>query len=243
MNDDYSQPVAYDQQGRPLYAHPPVPSQTIVHVARALNPAELPVPPEIMQRYEESVKKYPHLNLSKGEYIISAVKHHPIGLVNIWGAIVLLLLGFGALFGFLFFGESATGTMSSLSNNKELPALAAVGLGALFVFILVGGLIATYVYNSNRFYLTNESVIQEIQFSLFSKREQTVSLANIEDASYKQSGILSHMFNFGTIRLSTQGDETTYRFTYASNPRQQIAILNDAVEAFKNGRPVGSHYH
>ena len=94
------------------------------------------------------------------------------------------------------------------------------------------------MYAQNRFFLTNESVIQEIQLSLFSKREQTVSLGNIEDASFSQKGILQTFFNYGSIRLSTEGDETTYRFQYVANPRHEIAILNNAVEAFKNGRPV-----
>jgi hypothetical protein len=46
------------------------------------------------------------------------------------------------------------------------------------------------------------------------------------------------LFNYGLIRLSTEGDETTYRFNYASSPKKHIAVLNNAVEAFKNGRPV-----
>jgi hypothetical protein len=81
-------------------------------------------------------------------------------------------------------------------------------------------------------------VIQEIQTSLFTKHEQTVSLVNIEDASFVQRGILQTMLNYGSIRLSTEGDETTYRFSYVANPKEQIAVLNNAVEAFKNGRPV-----
>jgi hypothetical protein len=81
-------------------------------------------------------------------------------------------------------------------------------------------------------------VIQEIQVSLFSRHEQTVSLVNIEDASFRQQGIIQTMFNYGSIRLSTEGDETTYRFDYVADPKQQIATLNNAVEAFKNGRPV-----
>ena|SRR5687767_12730717 len=238
--EDYSQPIAYDQYGRPLYAHPPqpAPSPSIVHVARPMSPADQPVPPEIMQRHEESRKKYSHLNLSRGEYIISAIKRHPIGLVQIWLVIIFLMLAFGALFGFLFFGENAAGTIASLGGNEELPAAAVMCLGALYVLILLGGFIATYIYNSNRFYLTNESVIQEIQTSLFNRHEQTVSLSNIEDASYRQAGILPHLLNYGTIRLSTEGDETTYRFTYVGNPKRHIAVLNNAVEAFKNGRPV-----
>ncbi|HSW91451.1 MAG TPA: PH domain-containing protein, partial [Candidatus Saccharimonadales bacterium] len=108
----------------------------------------------------------------------------------------------------------------------------------LAALVLIGGYIAVWVYMNTRFFLTNESVLQEIQVSLFSRHEQTVSLVNIEDASFRQQGIIQTMFNYGSIRLSTEGDETTYRFDYVADPKQQIATLNNAVEAFKNGRPV-----
>jgi uncharacterized membrane protein YdbT with pleckstrin-like domain len=109
----------------------------------------------------------------------------------------------------------------------------------LFVgLILIGMYVIFYVYFNNRFFLTNESVIQEIQTSIFSRLEQTVSLINIEDASFTQNGIIQQIFDFGAIRLSTEGEETTYRFTYVSNPKEVIATLNNAIEAFKNGRPI-----
>jgi len=111
-------------------------------------------------------------------------------------------------------------------------------IGCVILLLALGGLVATYVYNGNRFYLTNESVIQEVQTSLFSKYEQTVSLFNVEDASFRQNNPIQMLLNYGSIRLSTEGDETTYRFSYVSNPKNHIAILNNAVEAFKNGRPI-----
>lgn len=94
------------------------------------------------------------------------------------------------------------------------------------------------IYDANRFFLTNESVIQHIQSGLFSKKDQTISLNNIEDASYRQHGILQTVLNYGSIRLSTEGEETTYRFYFVANPEEQIRLLNNAVEAFKNFRPV-----
>lgn len=109
----------------------------------------------------------------------------------------------------------------------------------LSVLFLIGGYAALWVYLSNRFFLTNESVIQEIQTGLFTHKEQTVSLANIEDASYNQTGPVQTILDYGSIRLSTEGDETTYSFNYVANPKYYISILNNAVEAFKNGRPVG----
>ena len=227
------QPVAYDAQGRPLYAQPPSPQ--MVYFSRPIDAQEPPISERTRARHEESARLFPNLNLSDGEYIVSAVKRHPIGLLSIWG-IALALVGAFMLFFFTFMLGTDS---SSMLGSKESLQTTGIAVVLLIAIVAAGGaLIATYVYNNNRFYLTNESVIQEIQTSIFSKHEQTVSLSNIEDASYEQNGILPLLFNYGRIRLSTEGDETTYRFKYVSNPKTQVAILNNAVEAFKNGRPV-----
>lgn len=229
---DYDQPVAYDKDGNPLYAHPPAKEDTVhqvVHVARAVDPVEPEVGPETQKRHEESITKYPSLNLSKQEYIISEVHRHPIGLVPpvVIGS-VLVILVLGVLSMYSKFVPSGNPPLSSVL----MPAL------LLILLVVLGTYIVIITYLGNKFYLTNESVIQEIQTSLFSRNEQTVSLSNIEDASYTQTGIVQLLFNYGSIRLSTEGDETTYRFSYVANPKQEIALLNNAVEAFKNGRPV-----
>lgn len=223
------QPVAYDKDGNPLYAQPP----QFVHLSRAIEPAEQQLSPEVLKLHDESKKKYPRLNLSRGEYVLSAVRRHPIGLFKIWGIGIALIATFFIIFYLSFMSPNASSDLQGFS------AIAAAVLAVMLVLITAGTMVATYVYLANRFYLTNESVIQEIQDTLFSKHEQTVSLSNIEDASYKQGGILPVLLNYGMIRLSTEGDETTYRFSYVANPKKHIATLNNAVEAFKNGRPVG----
>lgn len=237
---DYNQPVAYDAQGRPLYAHPPqqqptTPVETIphvVHLSRAADPVPVKISDEAKKRHNESLAKYPQLNLSEGEYIINEVRRHPIGLVPMVGVTAFLVI---AILG----GLAAYPTLLANSNDT-LPPMDTLILPVilLLVLVLLGGYIAIWVYLNNRFFLTNESVIQEIQTTLLARHEQTVSLSNIEDASYRQAGIFEMMFNYGSIRLSTEGDETTYRFYFVSDPKQQIAVLNNAVEAFKNGRPV-----
>lgn len=223
-----AQAVSYDEAGEPQYT----PAQ-FVHLSRAVEPMEEHIPPEVVRLHDESVKKYPNLNLSKAEYVIGAVQRHPIGALKVWLIGLVLILAFMAVYLLTFTGANAS------SDLQQFAGIAVLIL-ALVILLTVGGVLAaTYVYFENRFYLTNESVIQEIRSSLFSENEQTVSLANIEDASYAQGGILPIMFNYGTIRLSTEGDETTYRFSYVANPKHHIAILNNAVESFKNGRPVG----
>lgn len=225
------QPVAYDQSGRPLYAAPPPPQPQVVHVSRAVQPIEQPVSPEVKAKHEESKRQYPSLNLSEGEYIISAVRRHPIGLFFPMTLTILLVAACASLI--INYSLIAV-------SVPELPPFETVALLATALMLLfgIGGYVYIWIYINNKFFLTNESVIQEIQTGLFSHHEQTVSLANIEDASFILRGPIQAMFNYGSIRLSTEGDETTYRFGYVSDPKRQIAILNNAVEAFKNGRPV-----
>ena len=239
----YQQPA---QPQQPNYAPPQgpntpqaqaqQPAPQFVHLSRAIEPVEQPVSPEIKRRHDESVKAFPQLNLSNAEFVINMVQRHPIGLVGPVGlAIFVVALIASVMVNFELIMNSVAGP-----NMFPVQDVGSVYLIGFLMILLVGALayIHTWIYLNNKFFLTNESVIQEIQVSLFSRHEQTVSLANIEDASYRQQGILQTMFNYGSIRLSTEGDETTYRFNYVADPKRHIAILNDAVEAFKNGRPV-----
>ncbi len=100
---------------------------------------------------------------------------------------------------------------------SPMPSLTDVfGVAMLLIgLVALGGAVSLWIYLQNHFYMTNESVIQEIQGSLFYRHEQTVSLGSIEE-----------------------GEETTYIFHFVANPRKQIAIINNAIEDFKNGRPV-----
>jgi len=232
------QPVAYDAEGRPLYAHPPTqtptqaPAPSVVHVARPIEPEHPTVSPERQRLHERSKRLYPTLNLSAGEYVISAVRRHPIGLIIPLGTGTLLIgIALSILFNYDLISQNMNSTLFD-------PSLVIVPLWVFTAIVALGMFISFYVYTNNKFFLTNESVIQEIQISLFSRQEQTVSLGNIEDASYTQHGILQQIFDYGNIRLSTEGDETTYRFSYVASPKNHIARLNNAVEAFKNGRPV-----
>lgn len=203
---------------------------------RPYDPQAPTMTPEVQQKCDESRQKYPHLNLSEGEYVISDVKRHPIGLFGIWAIAVLIVAAVLSMLA--LFMNNASGT----SWGESIPK-SALGLGVLLVAMLVaaGATATSWIYQTNHFYLTNESVIQKLQMSLFSSRVQTVSLGNVEDASYTKKGILQYLFNYGSIRLSTQGDETTYRFSFVTAPHEQIAALNDAVEAYKNGRPFEHH--
>lgn len=264
------QPVAYDAEGRPLYHHPPELRGTtshvksrpemyegnnfhprtraqyanepgVVHTTRPLEPVVPDISDALRRKHEESKRLYPYLNLSEGEFVLMRIRRHPIGLL-----IPVLLTGFVLTILatiLLLVPDMYQNRMFDQGGADLVPAGALVG-GILITMILVAlvGGVAVWVYLRNQFFLTNESVIQEIQHGLFSRHEQTVSLGSVEDASFKKYGVMPHLFNYGLMRLSTEGEETTYRFNFVEDPKEQVAIVNNAVEAFKNGRPVGVEF-
>ena len=265
-----TKPVAYDAEGRPLYAAPQNQTQAsdekesheprshvtavpesyegqnfnprirsqyanepkVVHVSREVEPEGFKISEELKNRHEKSVRMFPDLNLTEGEYVIQRIKRHPIGLlvpmITTIATVVVMLI---ALIAYPLLAEDTV---------SDIPGVGVVTLILMAVIVLVGigGYISVWVYIRNTFYLTNESAIQEIQNGVFSRHEQTVSLGSIEDASFVQNGIFQSMFNYGTMRLSTEGEETTYRFAFVSDPKKQVATVSNAVECFKNGRPV-----
>ncbi len=208
-------------------------SPQTVYMSRAVEPKSPQIPLDVQTRHDQSMRDFPQLNLSKEEYIVGSIKRHSIGLM-IPLAIMVFMTTLVAL---LIFNYSIVMRSLNIIDPPSGELVVAGGLVLMLLFAL-GGYIAVWVYQKNTFFLTNESVIQEIQNGLFSRIEQTVSLGNIEDASFDQEGILPTLLDYGSIRLSTEGDETTYRFQYVTHPKQQIALLSNAVEAFKNGRPV-----
>lgn len=226
-------PAAYDTQGRPLYYRPT--SAPVETQPQKVEPAPVEtktVSEEDAKRHADSKRKYPELNLSEGEYVINNVPRHPLGLLTIWAATAVVC--FVILMVPLNFHEGIIG----LSAKSTL--FGSIIIISLLVFTVLIGAVATMVYQANKFFLTNESVIQFIQPTLLSKRIQTVNLGSVEDSSFRQVGILQSIFSYGTIRLSTTGDETTYTFTWAVDPKKQVDILNNTVEKFKSGQPEKS---
>lgn len=214
---------------RAQYANEP----QVVHAGRPLEPVQFSISPELAKKHRDSLRRYPGLNLSQGEFVILDIKRHPIGMIipiSITALLALTILTFTAIYP----------DIASRGLVDYLPSPIIVFMVGVVMTIatVVGGAVVLWVYLRNHFYMTNESVIQEVQESIFSYVEQSVSLGSIEDASFRQSGILPIMFNYGTIRLSTEGDETTYIFRYVSNPKRQISTLTKAIESFKNGRPI-----
>ena len=76
--EDYNKPVAYDANGQPLYAHPPIlQSQSdkmpTVQVVRPTEPEKQIISEAVKLKHQQSKEVFPDLNLSDGEYVVVSV--------------------------------------------------------------------------------------------------------------------------------------------------------------------------
>lgn len=237
-SQDYDEPVAYDAEGKPLYARaePPAGSvlaaaPSIVHVSRSLDPEAMEIPPEIKKKHEQSVRDFPRLSLSDHEYVILNIHRHPIGLV----VPVTMAIIFTAIIGaaMVLLPE-----VLALMHLESVSHMGAYGVAIISLLFIWSGTYALYwVYDANTFYLTNESVIENTRLTIFSNNMQSVGLGDVVDVSCRQAGIVEHLLDYGTLEVGTENDDNTYVFSKVRSPNVQAAKVRDAVEAFKNGRP------
>lgn len=241
---DYSQPVAYDADGKPLYAHSSV-ERGSADVPTENNANKQPDSSKkstngndetIKIKHERSRKDFPHVSLGDEEYIVAVVTRHPIGLFFPLMAVVFLIASaLVVLFNYDLVVQSLQ--LTGVAANPSViffPVLAFIGCAAL------GAYAVYYVYINNKLFLTNRNLIQKIQTAPFSEREQIVGLANIEDVSYSQSGIIQQLFDYGSIQLTIEGYGAVYQFEYAMNPKEYIVIFDNTIENFQNHHPFRS---
>lgn len=184
------------------------------------------------RRHEKSLKQYPDVNVDDDEYVILSISRHNIGLLGI--IIVSMTL-------FIFL-TSAWILLCFMPNRLELAANVknqlSIILGAVDFLIVISAYIGYTTYKANHFTVTNERVIQWIVTGLFNRKKQIINLESTEDISYSQVGIFQHMFNYGTIRLSTTGDESTYTFIMAKNPAKMVEIIGEIAECARENQPI-----
>ena len=185
-------------------------------------------PRVIKARHEQSVRTYPDITVDEDEYVVLSMRRHSLGyLLNIIvSAFISVLL------------ISAWIIIYIMPNPLPIPANFKPQISLIFGSITLLLIILTYVnyvvYRANRFVITNERAIQWI--SIMSQKKQVINLESIEDISYSREGILQHLFDYGTVKLSTVGDESTYTFPFSPNPDKKAEFLSDIVEAARENQ-------
>jgi len=148
-------------------------------------------------------------------------KHWQFLLPTILECIFLLLLPF---------------ILSVIIPNLPNRGLFVFSLFLVSLLISLSLLIYRYVrwfYNVN--IITDQRVIDMDFETLFSHKTTEARLEKIEDITFKQIGILSNLFDIGSIYIQTAGAKSEIEFKGIHNPKQVQDILSDLLESKKKG--------
>lgn len=181
--------------------------------------------------HDRSVHDYPNISFSPTEYVVIDVQRSPWGIARVWLFALLIFLAMGAI-AILMHRTSPIEMSTAVYAGLFIATIAATALV---------GIVGTHIYRNNSFIVTNERVISHIQTTPFAVRTQNVELEHIEDCSVAQTTPAQHIFNYGSIRLSTVGDEQTYLFTFVDRPREQFSVINRVVQQVDEGEPTRYH--
>lgn len=167
--------------------------------------------------------------LQPGERIICQIKRHPFGLISMYissGILAALVLGAAVAVPTLLTGVTS-----------QLKLAAVVGAAILIALIMLFAYISTFIYNANRWIVTSDSITQVTQTGLFTKETSQLSLANLEDVTVDQNGMLQAMFRFGTLRAESAGARGKFFFSFCPNPNDYARKVIEAHEAYIANKP------
>ena len=185
-------------------------------------------------RHARSKKDFPHLKLEEGEYVELAFSRAKICLT----AIMVGTIAAFALILIVFIITMATGVLSSDAMGRNFLA---VVFTTIIAVIFIAAIISLRIYRGNKLFITIRRVMQFSMTSLVSSSVNIIDLSSIEDASFHQKNIFQKIFKYGTLRLSTVGDETTYTFPYSDISPEELKQIAYLVSNIKKN--IGSHGH
>ena len=179
-------------------------------------------------RHERSKKDFPKLELEDNEYVEFAFTRAKICLFLIIGgtavSLILILLAFLVVL------------VNQVMIDEMGKQFSFILLAALLATALIITIIAVRIYRGNRLFITNKRVIQLVMDSLVSSSINIIDLVSVEDASFRQDSLLQRIFNYGTFRLSTVGDETTYTFKYSDISPNDMRAVTSLISAAKDNK-------
>ena len=180
-------------------------------------------------RHERSKKDFPGVSLEEGEYVEFAFSRAKIILMLILGGTALGVIIVLLAFLIALLGQDSIDEM----GRKFLFII----LLALLASAVIMGMIALTTYRGNKLYVTNRRVIQLVMNSLVSSSTNAIDLESVEDVSFHQDGLMQRLLHFGTLRLATVGEETTYTFKHSDiSPEDLEAVSKLVTEAKKKAQ-------
>lgn len=153
----------------------------------------------------------------RDEEVILVLRQHPIAQLK-----TALMLAIG--FFFIPWLMNFSGLMSVFPKHF-------VAAFYVFLFIIFLGLLlrSFLLWFFNVFIITDERIIDVDFLSMVYKNISTAKTENIEDVTNRSSGVMSSIFDYGTIYIQTAGEKTEFEFENVPHPAKVAKLLNELI--------------
>ena len=173
------------------------------------------------------------LQLDSNEHILYNVRRSFFGVVHyLFAGLIGVLLLLASLF--------YVGKYHGISSLDISPGWAVLISVAIFIVVELAVYIMVSTYFNNKLTVTDQSIVQRLQFTPLNFKTSQLGLGNIEDVTYTSNGLLPTLFNFGTIHIETAGEQVNFIFTFSKDPREAVRIIIEAKEEFLRQHSTGN---
>lgn len=170
--------------------------------------------------------------IDSDEKVLAVIKRHPFGIVKLYFQI---FVGIGAALGMIYY------LLPNLIDPDENAGVyTLVGLVSLVIvgFMLCIAAIATIIYNKSNLIVTDKSITQTIQTSLFSKKTSQLAVSSVEDVTANNDGVFSTIFGFGRLLIETAGEQENFHFDYCPHADHYAKLVLETRQQFMGDREI-----
>ncbi|HSW79600.1 MAG TPA: hypothetical protein VLG47_02380 [Candidatus Saccharimonadales bacterium] len=169
--------------------------------------------------------------MSPGEQVICEIKRHPIGMISRYVMVALFMIALSV------FAVYIIPSVVDQAHKDQAEAMALFGLIVAAGLSLLVLWVAAFVYYRNRWIVTTDSITQLNQVGLFSAQLSQLSMANLQDITVIQSGVIPTWFDYGILRAESAGEHSKFIFIYCPKPKYYAQKILMARENYINSSP------
>jgi uncharacterized membrane protein YdbT with pleckstrin-like domain len=163
--------------------------------------------------------------LEPGEHVLEVIHRSVIGLIGIY---LVAFVAVGAIAALVI--SLSPGTFDTSSDTISGALSAIMILSAILLVLIL--FTATYIYRQSRLLLTDRSLVQIMQKTLFNRKVSRLSMSNVEDVSEEQRGLLASIFSYGTLTVQTAGTMENFIFTLCPNSARLADRIIEARQRY-----------
>ncbi|NBU33029.1 hypothetical protein EB118_04540 [bacterium] len=162
--------------------------------------------------------------IDSDEVLLGTIYKHPLGIIIVYLQAALgLVLSIGLAFVLL---------PTVVTNAAVAFDIAVTFALVVLVFAATIVIVSTIIYRQSHLIITDKNITQVLQSGLFKRKISQLTMANVEDVTSEQNGIFQSIFDYGTLKIETAGEQANFHFSYCPKPSYYAKIILEAREKY-----------